>query len=107
MITFYQRRATGETYNLVRASACSGLPIVVRDEQQVDFIKWTAQEHSFDIPEPIIAKEGACDNIQYLVDEAVLTLQKVLGGEIVAASVTDQGDTEDIEWFNAQRSKQN
>lgn len=53
------------------------------------------------IPSPFVATPEACKNAgKYLVDEARLLLQNLLGGEIVLMTVTDEGQKEFDEYMD-------
>lgn len=93
MMTFYQRRGTGKSTNLILQSHSSGLPIATCSQAHADHLQWIADEilHTT-IPEPFVASAGKCEKAgRYLVDEAGAILQKLLGGEIVQMTVTDEG----------------
>ena len=96
MITFYQRRATGKSTNLVSWSHSTGIPIATRTKAQADHLQWIADNVlKVTIPKPFVASKEACKEAgKYMVDEAGLVLQKILGGEVVAMTVTDDGDAE-------------
>lgn len=102
MMTFYQRRATGKTSGLVLQSHMSGLPIAVCSQKDVEHLHWLANEvlHTT-IPEPFVASPEACQKAgKYLVDEGGAMLQKLLGGEIVLMTITDEGMHEFDEYMD-------
>ena len=90
MTVFYQKRRTGKTVQLIKLSAETNLPIVVWSTHSASYIKRQAREMNLSIPEPIVARHNACVGKQYYVDESLLCLNQLLGGDIVAASVTDE-----------------
>jgi len=93
MTTFYQRRGTGKSSLLVQESHATGLPIATYSDVGVDHLKFLADELKTTIPEPFVASKEACTNAgKYLVDEAGLVLQKVLGGQIVMLTLSDEDD---------------
>lgn len=96
MVTFYQRRGTGKSSYLVLESHSSGLPIAAYSQAHADHLQWLADKvlHTT-IPKPFVATPEACQRAKkYLVDEGGLLLQKILGGEIVLMTVTDEGEKE-------------
>lgn len=102
MITFYQRRATGKSSNLVLQSHSSGLPIAAHSQSHADHLQWLADEvlHTA-IPKPFVASPEACEKVgKYLVDEGGVLLQKLLGGEIVLMTITDEGEKELCEYMD-------
>lgn len=102
MLTFYQRRATGKSSNLVLQSHSSWLPIAVATQEEVDHLQWLADEilHTT-IPKPFVASPEECQKIgKYLVDEGGRILQNILGGEIVLMTITDEGNKEFEEYFD-------
>lgn len=69
MITFYQRRATGKSSNLVLQSHSSGLPIAAHSQSHADHLQWLADEvlHTA-IPKPFVASPEACEKVgKYLI----------------------------------------
>ena len=101
MLTFYQRRGTGKSSWLVLESHASGLPIAAFSQSHADHLQWLADEilHTT-IPKPFVASPETCAKAgKYLVDEGGVLLQKLLGGEIVLMTITDEGVAEqDAYW---------
>lgn len=96
MVTFYQRRATGKSSGLVLQSHASNLPIAAYSQEHADYLQWLADEvlHTT-IPKPFLASKDNCTKAgKYLVDEAGVLLQHLLGGEIILMTVTDEGESE-------------
>lgn len=94
MITLYQRRGTGKSSYLVLESHASGLPIAAYSQEHADHLQWLADEvlHTT-IPKPFVATAESCKAVgKYLVDEGEMLLQKLLGGEVVLMTVSDDGD---------------
>lgn len=102
MITFYQRRATGKSTMLVMQSHQSGLPIAAYSQGNLEHLKWIAEkELHVSIPEPFLASPEACQKAgKYLVDEGGLLLQRLLGGEIVLMTITDEGTEEFNDFYD-------
>ncbi len=102
MLTFYQRRGTGKSTNLVGMSYESGLPIACVSQSQADHLQWIADEIlKIEIPKPFIATKEACTKTgEYLMDEAGIILEKLLGGKIVAMTINDDGDKEYADYVN-------
>lgn len=96
MITYYQRRGTGKSSGLVLQSHASGLPIAAYSQSHADHLQWLADEVlHITIPKPFVASQEACGKARkYLVDEGGILLQKLLGGEIVLMTITDEGSAE-------------
>ena len=96
MFTLYQRRATGKSTQLVLMSHESGLPIAVASQAQAKHLQWLADKVlKIKIPTPFVASRVACLHAgKYLVDEASMVLQNLLGGEIVAMTIADEGSSE-------------
>lgn len=93
MTTFYQRRGTGKSSLLVQESHATGLPIATHSDVGVDHLKFLADKFEITIQEPFVASREACTKAgRYLVDEAGLVLQKVLGGQIVMLTLSDEDD---------------
>lgn len=94
MITFYQRRGTGKSSVLVLQSHSSNLPIATFSKIDAEHLQRLADEVlHVTIPKPFVASPDACTKAgKYLVDEGGILLQKLLGGEIVAMTVTDEGE---------------
>jgi len=90
MTVFYQKRRTGKIVQLIKLSAETNLPIVVWSMSDISYIKKQAREMNLSIPEPIVARHNVCIGKQHYVDEDLLCLNQLLGGDIVAASVTDE-----------------
>lgn len=102
MMTFYQRRGIGKSSGLVLQSHSSGLPIAAYSQEHADHLQWLADEvlHTT-IPKPFVASPWMCQKVgKYLVDEGGILLQKLLGGEIVLMTVTDEGDKEFDDYMN-------
>lgn len=102
MVTFYQRRGTGKSSGLVLQSHSSGLPIAAYSQSHADHLQWLADEvlHTT-IPKPFVASPEACERAgKYLVDEGGVLLQKMLGGEIVLMTITDEGEQEFCEYMD-------
>lgn len=96
MVTFYQRRGTGKSSHLVLESHSSGLPIATYSQAHADHLQWLADKvlHTT-IPKPFVATPETCQQAKkYLVDEGGMLLQKLLGGEIVLMTMTDEGENE-------------
>ena len=96
MVTFYQRRGTGKSSYLVLESHSSWLPIATYSQEHADHLQWLADNvlHTT-IPKPFVATPETCKQVKkYLVDEGGLLLQKLLGGEIVLMTITDEGENE-------------
>lgn len=102
MMTFYQRRGTGKSTNLVLQSHLSGLPIAACSQQHANHLQWIADERlHITIPKPFIASAESCTKVgRYIIDEAGAILQKLLGGEIVLMTVTDEGGQEFDEYMD-------
>lgn len=101
MMTFYQRRGTGKSSGLVLQSHSSGLPIAAYSDEHVTHLQWLADEvlHTT-IPKPFVATPESCKKVgKYLVDEGGILLQKLLGGEIVLMTVSDDGSKEFDEYM--------
>lgn len=96
MTTFYQRRGTGKSSYLVLESHASGLPIAAYSQSHADHLQWLADKVlRTTIPKPFVASPEACEKAgKYLVDEGGVLLQKLLGGEIVLMTITDEGTRE-------------
>ena len=102
MVTFYQGRGTGKSSGLVLQSHSSGLPIAAYSQSHADHLQWLADEvlHTT-IPKPFVASPEACEKVgKYLVDEGGVLLQKLLGGEIVLMTITDEGGQEFCEYMD-------
>lgn len=102
MMTFYQRRGTGKSTNLVIESHSTGLPIAAYSQEHADHLQWIADEvlHTT-IPKPFVASREACEKAgEYLVDEGGVLLQKLLGGKIVLMTITDEGVQEFDDYFD-------
>lgn len=96
MVTFYQRRGTGKSTQLVIESHSSGLPIATYSRIHADHLQWIADNVlHITIPKPFVATPKNCrEHKKYLVDEGGVLLQKLLGGEIVLMTITDEGEKE-------------
>lgn len=95
-------RATGKTTGLIYTSEATGYPIVVKQRNQVNYVKEKACEMGCIIPEPICVLDmiGDCalmrgvrkpthvlvDEIYPIISEA---LKNYLGSEVVCATMTD------------------
>ena len=102
MMTYYQRRGTGKSSSLVLQSHASGLPIATHSQAHADHLQWLADEvlHTT-IQKPFVASRDECKRAgKYLVDEGGILLQKLLGGEIVIMTVTDEGDKEFCDYMD-------
>lgn len=102
MMTLYQRRGTGKSTYLVIESHSTGLPIAAYSQEHADHLQWIADEvlHTT-IPKPFVASKEACEEAgNYLVDEGGVLLRKLLGGNIVLMTVTDEGMQEFDEYFD-------
>ena len=102
MLTFYQRRGTGKSSNLVLESHSSGLPIAAYSQEHVNHLQWLADEilHTT-IPKPFVATPETCHKVgEYLVDEGGMILEKLLGGKIVLMTITDDGGKEFDEYMD-------
>lgn len=102
MVTFYQRRGTGKSSGMVLISHSSGLPIAAYSQGHADHLQWIADEVlHVTIPKPFVATPESCGAAgKYLVDEAGILLQKLLGGEIVMMTVTDEGEKAFTEYMD-------
>lgn len=101
-MTYYQRRGTGKSSGLVLQSHASGLPIAAYSQSHADHLQWLADEvlHTT-IPKPFVASQESCEKAgKYLVDEGGILLQKLLGGEIVLMTITDEGGAEFDEFMD-------
>lgn len=94
MTVFYQRRGTGKSTQIVQLSAATGWPIAARSKDHIEHLKFIAkQELHIEIPEPFLATPDACTKAgNYLVDDAAILLQKILGGNIKAITISDEDD---------------
>ena len=92
MITYYQKRGTGKSCTLVLQSHAQQLPIATFSGEAARYLQWLADEVlHVQIPKPFVASEAECKKAgKYLVDEGQHVLQKLLGGEIVAMTITDE-----------------
>ena len=84
-------RGTGKTRYLIEQSALNKIPIAVAYENQVDHIKHMAEELGYNIPAPFVATQLSCRYAgKYYIDEAMLVLQKLLGGTPVIATLSEK-----------------
>lgn len=74
----------------------SGVPIAVASQAQAKHLQWLADKVlKIKIPTPFVASRATCLHAgKYLVDEGSMVLQNLLGGEIVAMTITDEGSRE-------------
>ena len=100
------KRGKGKTTYLVYRSAITGYPIICYTQRHKEEVLRLAKTHSLDIPEPIVYSSDAFRSktkTKYLVDEAPVLLQLVLGVDIDTMTLTDTNTlNEQIRSFNYQ-----
>lgn len=84
-------RGAGKTRYLIEQSAKNQIPIAVAYEKQVNHIRHMAEELGYNIPAPFVATPMSCRYARkYYIDEAMVVLQKLLGGTPVLATLSEK-----------------
>ena len=91
----YQQRGTGKTSYLIKESSRTQIPIAVATQNEVNFINEKAVNEFgiTNLPEPFVATKENCERAGwYFIDEVGNVLKKVLGGDPLLATMSDDGD---------------